>query len=89
MKFKDLGLDRTLTTLSNGMEVLESLDITLSKVQLNPAGLVKNPQPITLLILDINMPGLNGFTVARQVKRKFKRCNSNLKYLAEKGKYQF
>ena len=67
MSFNDLGLQSKLKIFSNGVETVEYFSNILSH-----PGLLESKQPISLLILDINMPGLNGFECAKQIKQLYK-----------------
>ena len=58
-----MGLQSKLKIFSNGVETVEYFNNVLSH-----PGLLEIKQPISLLILDINMPGLNGFECAKQIK---------------------
>jgi CheY-like chemotaxis protein len=57
--FRRASLDRPLITLSSGEELLEHL----TRVE---AGL----EPVPVVLLDVNMPGLNGFEVLEEIRSR-------------------
>ena len=74
MNFKDLEISDNLLVFSNGQEVLdniESLLLTLDAKEVTQESI----QPISLLLLDINMPIMNGFEVLPLAKEKFRLLN--------------
>ena len=69
MRIKDL-----LQTFSNGEAILELLQNELKR--LVKTELREQIQPIRLLILDINMPIMDGFETLRRVKQLFEHHNA-------------
>ena len=76
MNLKDVGLDKNYTIVSNGQEVLDSIDEVLAPYYEQPLEQATKEQPIALLLLDINMPIMNGFDVLPLVKVKFDEINT-------------
>ena len=65
-----------LITFNNGQDVLEYFEKELSKITLESISTYTLPfQPVSLLLLDINMPILDGFETLKQTKELFKRHN--------------
>jgi len=74
MNLQDIGVASRLVTFANGQEVVDYFCTLLEDLK-------KAPEPhirISLLLLDINMPILNGFETCRKVKELFRLYNSNL-----------
>ena len=59
MKFRELGIEDKLVIFGNGKEVVEFFDSILQ----HPDEI----QPVSLLILDINMPIYNGMKALKLV----------------------
>ena len=74
MSFNDIGLQSKLKIFSNGMETVEYFTNVLSQ-----SGMFEIKQPISLLILDLNMPVLNGYDCAKQIKQLYKEYNQKTK----------
>ena len=71
MNLKDLNISDRLLLLSNGLEVIQKIDNILQRIE--HAEIQQQAiQPITLLLLDINMPIMTGYEVLTHVKEKFK-----------------
>ena len=68
MKFYDISLSMNLKIFSNGQEVIENLDSQLQELELKENENQKTVQPVSLLLLDINMPILNGLDTVVLVK---------------------
>ena len=75
MNLKDVGLQEGFTIVSNGQEVLDSIDEVLAPFEEEPFEKTDKIQPIALLLLDINMPIMNGFDVLPLVKAKYDAIN--------------
>ena len=65
MKFRELGIEEKLVIFGNGKEVVEFFDALLQ----HPDEI----QPVSLLILDINMPIYNGMKALKLVKEMYNR----------------
>ena len=65
----------------DGKEVIESLELMLNSIDVNDSIGNKPLHPITLALLDINMPILNGFETLKQLKEMFNRHNKRLNSL--------
>ena len=75
LNFEDIGLGDKLTMFSNGSDVVQHFDDLLKK-----QSSVEMPfQPITMLLLDIQMPIMTGMQTMKLVKEKFERCNKEIK----------
>ena len=74
MSFLDLGLASKLIIFSNGSEVVNYFTNLLDQPVVS-----QMKQPISLLILDINMPGLNGLECAANIKKQYKEINQRFK----------
>ena len=75
MSIEDLDVPSKdmIEVFSNGQETIDFLDGLLDKIpkqELNSSD-CKPFQPIALVLLDINMPILNGFETLKLIKSKF------------------
>ena len=77
MVFTEIQLGQRLLTFDGGQKVidyfkdlLEALDVEESEDE-NSIESCPSSQPVSLLILDSVMPGVNGFDVAEKVKQLF------------------
>ena len=61
---------------SNGQEVITHFDKLLKELELNEDTTVV--QPVSLLILDLNLPGMNGIKTMKKVRDMYKLFNRNL-----------
>lgn len=77
MTFEDVGLTKRLVMFQNGQEVLEFIDRYQESIEMSDQNIVQ--QPISLLLLDINMPVLNGLQTLPLVKKKFAELNESLR----------
>ena len=76
MSILDHGLVGTekLKIFSNGQEVIEFLDELLGELHIENLDKVQAPrQPVALVLLDINMPILNGLDTLRMIKERYKK----------------
>ena len=74
--FEELGISDKLVTFSNGQDVIDHIEKILSGV-INEDDQVPC-QPIALLLLDINMPILDGFETLKKAKELFERANRRI-----------
>ena len=74
---QDIGLAHRLVMVSNGQEVLDYFDNVLENLDLEQDRAVPL-QPVSLLLLDINMPLLSGLQTLVLLKEKFKKLNDKL-----------
>ena len=77
MTFEDVGLSKRLVMFQNGQEVLEFLERYQDNHEQSDQNVVY--QPISLLLLDINMPVLNGLQTLPLVKKRFADLNETMK----------
>ena len=71
MHFHDIGVVNSLALMTNGQEVVEYFTTLLDKLVLDTSKNKKKSQPVTLLLMDINMPILNGMETLKIIKDKF------------------
>ena len=76
LHFKDIGLSNRLTILNSGKKAVEYFE-ELLKCITDDSNLNEIPrlQPVTLLLLDINMPIVNGIDVLVRVKDLYRMAN--------------
>lgn len=67
LNFDDIGLAEKLVLFSNGLEVVNYFTKILENIDVRREE--KTVQPVSLLLLDINMPILDGFETLKQVKQ--------------------
>ena len=70
--FSDLGIGEKLSTFNDGLSAIQHVETVLSGIQ-DPD--VVHEQPITLLILDMQMPLMNGFETLKFVKEAYAKHN--------------
>ena len=76
MNFEDMDLKCNLIIFQDGLETVNCFTQLLKDIETELASGI-NPklkgtlQPVSLLLLDVNMPILNGLQVLLQVKDKF------------------
>ena len=76
MNFEDMDLDCNLILFQDGLETINYFNQLLEDLQTElTSGQISTRkgalQPVSLLLLDVNMPILNGIQVLMQVKEKF------------------
>ena len=74
MSLQDLNISNTnrLKMFTNGQEVIDFLQNLLAYVQNDDQEESQAPrQPVTLVLLDINMPILNGLETMKLIKEMF------------------
>ena len=69
MNLQDIGVAERLVMFANGQEVVDYFDKLLNDIDLNSVSTVI--QPVSLLILDINMPIKNGIDTMRAIREMF------------------
>ena len=70
----EIGLEHRLKTLSNGLAVVKFFESLFQEEAQNIED-SKVRQPVSILLLDINMPVLNGYETLIQVKSLFDKMN--------------
>ena len=76
MNFTDIGILDQLVLLSDGQEVVDYFDQVLEEVISQHHGEQAAIQPISLLLLDIDMPRLTGMEACALIKKKFEQINA-------------
>ena len=74
----DFGIKDQFVMLSNGQEVIDYCEKQFEEILYKQDTEETPCQPISVLLLDINMPMLNGIEALILLKEKFKQYNSNL-----------
>ena len=72
MNFKELGKPDKLEMFSDGKETVDFFDGLLNQFEEYRDSSNKTLQPVSLLLLDINMPLVNGIDALKQIKEKFR-----------------
>ena len=72
--FQQLNRKESLVDFTNGQEVVSYFQKTLTQLD---AGKKKVIQPVSLVLLDINMPILNGHETLKKVKQLFEDLNNS------------
>ena len=75
MNFQDVGLEDKLLIMSNGKEVVDYIDRIFESIADNTEEEETPYQPVSLLLLDINMPIMDGLETLKLVKEKFRKLN--------------
>ena len=71
--FSDIGLGEHLRTFNDGQSAIQYIEMVLDGLQ-DPN--IVHEQPITLLLLDVQMPLMNGFETLKFVKEAYKKHNA-------------
>ena len=75
-----MRLSEILTMFNNGQDVVDHFKTELDKIDIDKLQNEKLPiQPVSLLLLDINMPLLDGFETLKAVKGLFDQLNERLR----------
>ena len=79
----DIGLENRLEMFSNGVEVLNKFEemfdkFTNSGIPNHALGVRGAFQPVSLLLLDINMPIMSGMQVCKAVRQLYKQYNDKV-----------
>ena len=76
MNFGEMGISEKLIMFSDGQNVAEYFDGVLDKIDVTSPRTNPQPlQPVTLLLLDINMPILNGMEAFNRINNKYNEIN--------------
>ena len=83
LNFMDIGLENRLEMFSNGVEVLNKFEemfdkFTNSGIPNHALGVRGAFQPVSLLLLDINMPIMSGMQVCKAVRQLYKQYNDKV-----------
>lgn len=75
-RFEDLGVAEKLITVNDGQDVMQWFESYLNGLDSQDGDLgSRTLQPVTLLLLDINMPIIHGIEALRLIKEKFNTYN--------------
>ena len=80
LEIADLGITNDVILLSNGQEACDYFETSLTEFQAEGE---PTKQPITLLLIDINMPIMTGMEAVEHIKQKYERLNQSRR---EQGK---
>ena len=72
MQLKEIGLDERVDMFSNGQDVIDYFETLLDQF----TGAATNVQPVVLLLLDIQMPIVDGIDTLLKVKALFEEHNA-------------
>ena len=84
LKMEHIGMQGRVSIFSDGQETVSHFERILNSIEYNKIEIEslnateKAIQPVSLLLLDINMPMLNGFQVLAQVKSMFAQVEQRL-----------
>ena len=70
MKFREFGIEDKLVLFTNGKQVVEYFESILQDPETDSI------QPVSLLILDINMPIYNGMKALALIEEMYQRINN-------------
>ena len=77
--FEELKIGQQLISFSNGQDVIDYLQKILDEIKMEDLAYIPLPiQPVALVLLDINMPILDGFETLGKTKAVFKEANIRL-----------
>ena len=79
--FREVGIPDKLLLFQDGMQVTEYFDFILDDIEESPEE--ETVQPVTLLLLDINMQPMGGMEALKLVKNKYQQLNSKLNLTVE------
>ena len=75
---KEAGVADRLSMFGDGKETIDYFKELLVKILQDPNKVPDISWPVSLLLLDINMPGISGIEATKQVKRLFNDANERL-----------
>ena len=78
MNFSDIGIPDRLTMFSGGLATVTWFREMLNHINLQDLRGDKVIQPVSLLILDINMPDITGIEVLKHVKKAYDDINEKI-----------
>ena len=71
---RDLDLEERLMIFADGSSLLEHIDSILSSLE-DPKVSERSFNPIALVLIDINMHGMNGMECVKTIKERFVKAN--------------
>ena len=74
-QFQDLGLAEVLVKFSDGPSAVDYFEETLYNLRSNIDHDQTPIQPVSLVLLDINLPELTGFEIMNMIKKMYVMCN--------------
>ena len=79
VNFNELEIKDKLLVFSDGQEVFDYIEDVLNYLKQEPVDFSERPiQPISLLLLDINMPNITGLEALKMIKQKYREVNEEL-----------
>ena len=78
MNFGEMGISEKLIMFSDGQNVAEYFDGILDSIELSHLDEENRVQPVSLLLLDINMPMLTGMEAIKRIKVKYEEANKRI-----------
>ena len=78
LSMKEAGVADRLSMFGDGKETIDYFKELLDNILHDPDQVPDIIQPVSLLLLDINMPGISGIEATKQVKRLFNDANERL-----------
>ena len=77
LNFNEIGISNKVAMFSDGKALTDYIDQVLNDLDLSDHVAGQRPLwPISLILLDINMPIMNGFDTMKLVKEKFRLINA-------------
>ena len=81
LSMQEAGVANRLSMFGDGKETIDHFNQLLDNILNDPDKVPEVIQPVSLLLLDINMPGISGIEATKQVKRLFNDANERLSNL--------
>ena len=76
INFQEMGIADKLFSFSNGKEAVDYINSTLLTIDLAAQEQeTRSLLPVSLVLLDINMPIMDGMEAAKKIKDKFQKFN--------------
>ena len=72
MNFNDMGIADKLSKFSNGKEMVDFIETIIDQININRSDVSLPLLPVSLILLDINMPVMDGIEAYKIIQDKFK-----------------